>query len=727
VQFGFDGGELAPAYQDRFDLELVRRGLKEATNVIYTSNGSIRSRYPLKWEVDPLDTWSRVLTNPLPDAKIFRYHAEDSNPFATTDKKSQDYGLVFSDTTARTIRVSKFDPKTSAYNDLAGPQYIKTDYSLVVNDRNVVIDTAQAGNTVFMVSNNFRPHHFVEAQDNISTTTGTVSETQFWKEVPFTVSVKPSTGLSSLNVDYPDSTIDPRDYLGLPTSDLGTIRLMGKEYDIAGYAGGGGSPFRILLSTPAELPAEVNGLRISRRWPVLNTTNANGGSITDDSNSATPGWTAGLANSTDLFRPRLASFYRGRLVLAGSTSEAAGDLYQPTGVWMSSTFDPYVIMPADFYLNLDNDSTDIIPAGAPIQAEFFSTDSERFMWAFEGNRLYFGSEAGVYVLTHPEGQLTSANVGVEKVLDLGIDPQSGFTVRDNTPVFSTRGGRLIGALYDFGTDGYGRADIQGIADHFQGTFKSIAIDEETPSDPVRRLWCVKDDGTLYQATLYADHAAWSKIDPPTGWTYQQVVTLDGKAYFTLHRSLGADSRMGLATFDESSDWALDFQYDQVTTPSATTNISSTDWTFSNGVDVFAVGSVTNGGQDVPIGNYNINDLYSPYEANLGQTVYTLSYGLPYVAKAIPVMAPGEDDRGLSYGRPQRMLSMGLKIRDTSQLLVDQMPVNEEWELVRGENITEHTGHKEVLLLGWRKDWTVNLESRVPYDWQVDTMVQEVSI
>lgn len=698
-QLSFQSGELADGLERRFDLPRARAGVRYGTNCTLSSSGAIRSRPPLR----ALTNWIVGLTEGTDlDMFVMPYVGSDGEHHILYASNEYNEGTT---ALSRAYVRSFNDDGIGGYSSVSALGYLDlADSTLVLNNR--VMSAAQGAGSIVFCGREVLPQIYNKNE----ATADDISTIQFYRECPFEIMLTRGSAVGTLTTKQ-NYTGDPRTQFRIGD----TIRLAGSDYVVSdiGDLTKDTNKFDTITLT-AVWDRDDCILRPARKWPLSNNLVWSGDAIND-------------LGATETFNPSLCGFYKGRLVFAATESYATdAKLYQPTGVWMSSTYDPFVIMPAESYLTADTAggvAVGGVPANAPINVEFNTEAGDRFRWMISGERLYFGTKTGVYVVTHSENGPMGGDIGIQRVLDVGtlnMVPSQ----RDGVPIFASTEGRVYGARYEFGSDAYTAFDAMDMAHHLQSTtITSAAYIRPSADDPIGKLIVVKSDGTAMIGHDFEDGFGWTTID---GWLFDYVFSLKGDAVFVCRRNSDADTRVALVTFNHTRSYTGGFDLDFAIAPS---NVSGTTWTVGAtsplcGQLCWVVGSVGNG--RVPLEQVTPNATTGNFTlATTGAS--NLIVGKSYIAETSPVMFPAEDERGTSLGRRYRLLTVGMRVSDTAQVRVDGKLMMSNYGNIGGNPLPEVSGYIERRFLGWKKDPEVVIENQQPYPFDIELIVQEVAI
>lgn len=202
--------------------------------------------------------------------------------------------------------------------------------------------------------------------------------------------------------------------------------------------------------------------------------------------------------------PRLVAFYQGRLVLAATDA-------RPTGVWMSRSGDPYVIVPS----SVDDDS--------PINQELLAEGSDEFVWMTGGDRLYLGSGLGEYALGTSEETLTPTQL---RFFRIGQNGGSKMTpeVVDGTVIFANRSrSQVLGVVYDLGRQAFNTSNLALLSGHLTEGVTDIAYRPPVQNDRTPRIFVLTRRGLrAFALSEAAGVAAWSRIEHSPSFSVQAI-------------------------------------------------------------------------------------------------------------------------------------------------------------------------------------------------------------
>lgn len=169
--------------------------------------------------------------------------------------------------------------------------------------------------------------------------------------------------------------------------------------------------------------------------------------------------------------PRLTTFFRSRLLFFSTFSK-------PTGMWASRPNDPFTIIPGGAHDD------------APIQVELLAPGLDSFLWALSFTQLVLGGSRGEYTINAPEpGPLTPTNFSIAKVSSEGGSPVEPVLLRTGV-IFSSRSGtRLFYSHFDFARQGFVTQDLGIFAPHLlTERIDSLSYRPPIKGDPAHRIF-----------------------------------------------------------------------------------------------------------------------------------------------------------------------------------------------------------------------------------------------
>jgi len=138
------------------------------------------------------------------------------------------------------------------------------------------------------------------------------------------------------------------------------------------------------------------------------------------------------------------------------------------------------------------------------QFDLASQSGDGIRWMAGRDKLFLGTQSGIWTLGAQDGMLSARNVQASKQIAIGASTIQPVRVGDSVVWISrvARSVRII--VYDIQTDRYIAPDLTRLARHILlGTddASSGAVQIMAQSEPYPLLWCVKRDGTAACMTL----------------------------------------------------------------------------------------------------------------------------------------------------------------------------------------------------------------------------------
>lgn len=485
-QQSFNGGEIAPQFYDRTDLDLYRSSVKRMDNWFPMPAGGIETRpflstvtgyndftfgynigptVPGGWEA--IDTTSSLIVREVNGGTVWLY-------FSWLRKTA--------DHTVRSLRVTygtleRWDPSThgSAFQAKKDGEQVliitvDTDTSAFGSSLDETlsrnISTSTVGPAIFVTSRFFEPVRFFATVSG-GTVTNNYQPIQFYSELIGTVAVE--TG---------SPTVTGTDTIFVAQLAAGnTVKIEGVTYTVSAVA----SATSLTLNTNYT-GLKVAGVRMDK-------------AITND-----------IAFGTDQ-HPRLVTFFRSRLFFFTT-------IEKPTGMWASRSGDPFTIIPGGVH------------DAAPIEVELLAPGIDSFVWVLSSNQLVLGSSRGEYSIDATDsGPITPTNFSIAQAGSEGGSPVQPILLRTGVIFVSRSGTRLFYSHFDFSRQGIVSRDLGVFAPHLlTDRIDSISYRPPVKGDPAHRVFVLLKDQTLQVLEFDENHGilAWHRF----GWDAGQAAYLN---------------------------------------------------------------------------------------------------------------------------------------------------------------------------------------------------------
>jgi hypothetical protein len=660
-----------------------------------------------------------------------------------------DYYIVLhnsnSGTLTRTVTVSKFTPDNGAFNTISTITMDGSGGDPIprIGGDSITINAVQADKSLFIVSSNFAPHRFIEA-DSPSATSGTLEEIQFYKDTVGLVDLtkaSPTINQNSVNT----KTEFQWEYAingASPASDLKYVRIGGVEYTVFSLTTAATmditanwEPEEDVVDKLTLVGATPEGVQLQRRWPMDSQQNSFGDIINDGT-----------------FRPRVVAFSQGRLILGASlTYEVVGDenLVGGNRMWVSRAYDPFVIMPAYKY-TVPADGAEITPSDAPIQVDLSLDAGDAFEWAIGTTQVYFGSTQSIYALTNTQNGIDAGGlVGAQKISGVGAKDVP-VAERDGNPIYiANDSGGVMGARYDLLSQGFQRDDLTRHTKELASDLIDITYAAPKTDDRAERIWCVKDDGTAVVGGIFPDNdvTAWSRVtlSDESDLTVHGIKASSSGVFGVLRQgsasTKGAIIRLDQPLYKPATD-ATEYAVDM---PIAATQGVSTwgvtdELYYSKTVACIAqidgvwmhLGPVyLDGSGDMELNANSIGYIQDGLNYDYGiewddADVEDIVFAFPFQQTVKLFPQSSSDGRGFSIGRRTRILSLHVDLVDTRQASVEGRALFTN-TLDAGEDPRSRTDWFRRRFVGREADRTLTIDSVTPYPMRLRAVVQEVSV
>ena len=407
--------------------------------------------------------------------------------------------------------------------------------------------------------------------------------------------------------------------------------------------------------------------------------------------------------------PALVSFYQNRLVLAVTPDK-------PTGIWLSKSSDPFVILPA----NTDDSS--------PIAEEIFLPNVTKFVWLVSKDRLFLGSYGAEVAIGDGSGIMTPQTFSASLIGNTGSAPTGVVSVGGASFVHvdSTRQ-RLFLVQFEFQSQSFASQDITLLATHlFQQPVYQLVYRPATGRDSTARIYALLDDGTVRVCAFAPGQnvLAWSRVEFSFG-AGLKVVSLTASpdtVYFLFYDPVGGRYILTFEGEDTGLSDIMDMPFQAL----------------MNGQS-FLVPPMFAGAQvgvflrTPPFSEDNYEWLGTfPVVAGTPPRVIlpaevpadsAVRFGAVYDAEAELLPPVDADKRGTMLNRKTRIVRVLVDLLDSSQLYIEGSPIQAEIPARAGQRVT---GVYSKRLLGWKTRRTTELSVPSIYSARVRSVTREVS-
>lgn len=336
--------------------------------------------------------------------------------------------------------------------------------------------------------------------------------------------------------------------------------------------------------------------------------------------------------------PAAVCFHEDRLWFGGTPTV-------PDGIWSSQTGDYF-----NFNVGEGKDAESIqVSIGASRIANIRHLVSNRVLQVF--------SEGGEYVAKQSDGVgLTPATVSIRSQTVYGVStlPPKNF---DGATVFLQVNNKTIREfLYDNNTDGFQSADISALATHLISTPNAYDVFYGSNKRPEQYMFVVNADGTVavFHSIRTENLAAWTHWETRSGDSFDSVVVLGSKAFFSVLRN----GTYRLERLELDSEILTDCS------KSMTSGSATTTWALGS---VYANQTVHVTSNDYYLGAFTAN---SSGTITINNAVTSIVAGYNYELEIIPNSPDKELQQGPLTGIPRRVVSVIAHVHDTLNLRVD---------------------------------------------------------
>lgn len=400
--------------------------------------------------------------------------------------------------------------------------------------------------------------------------------------------------------------------------------------------------------------------------------------------------------------PRHVGTSQGRLLYA--TNQA-----KPTGVWASAPNRPFVL----FGFGVNDDS--------PINVELIDDGLDEIQWLTSTDRLYLGSRHGEYSIGSPDAPLTPATFGVRRVGSLGNARRRPVTYGANIYHMPVAATQVFFTQFDELLQGFRTEDLTVLSEHLLlGTVEQLLFQPTAAQDRTPRLYAVMADGTLASCALAQANGviAWAPFE--LGGPHSPSVMATGKRdTYVLARSVDDADRIFILRLAKTQ---LPYHMDYAEEPPQTGTVITAGRQFrGHEATIYSSELGVLGIFDVPAdGVVDLADFGT--EAELGDIV------VGFFAPSILEMLEGQYQTrgGSSLSRKRRLIRAIASVRNTSQLMLNNLALLGNTGSTVGSQILPQDGKFEKRFLGWSNSDTLRIEGADVYPATIISLVREYS-
>lgn len=401
--------------------------------------------------------------------------------------------------------------------------------------------------------------------------------------------------------------------------------------------------------------------------------------------------------------PAQVTFYQNRLVLA-STDE------KPTGMWLSATNQPFIILPG----NVEPDS--------PINYEIFAPEAGVFKWMLSTDRIYLGGGRSEFAIGQPNVAITPTNFSVIRIGTVGSARVGAAVTGTSFVHVGAKADRLFAVQFSLSRQAFQSTDITFLAPHlFDHDVVSVTYRPATHLDPTPRLFVRLTNGDAITAAYDPDQnlLAWSRLGFTTGGHLIGVNASELAVYFTFRDEQNDCYYITYYDGDYKADLFGDVPL--VALVKSGGNIQVEQPYYNKTIAIVVEDGRTYRFAGFATADSNGDASLSGLGGITPGTVVNYMFGYDAELRMLPVSAA--DARGPMLNRKRRLVRTLVDVLDTWQLYLDHDPMIPP---VAKPSDTV-TGVYAQRMLGWT--YTDELSFRAPYTFKarLRSVTREVSI
>ena len=408
--------------------------------------------------------------------------------------------------------------------------------------------------------------------------------------------------------------------------------------------------------------------------------------------------------------PAHVSFYQNRLVLATTPSK-------PTGIWLSKSSDPFVILPA----NVDDDS--------PIAEEVFLPNVTKFVWLVSKDRLFLGSYGAELSVGTGEAVMTPKSFSASIIGSTGSSPTGVVPVGGASFVHvETTGHRLFLVQFDFQSQAFSSQDITLLATHlFKQRVHQIVYRPATDQDSTARIYALLVDGTVRACAFSPGQnvLAWSQVEF-SGGVGMKVVSLTSSpdtVYFLFYDPVGGRYILAFEADHTGLSDIMDMPFQALMNGQ---KFKAPPMFLGAQVGVFLRTAPFTEDHYEWLGTFPVEAGITVPEVTLPAEVppdSAVRFGGVYDGE-VELLPPIDDDkRGTMLNRKTRIVRVLVDLLESSQMYVEGSPLQAEIPANAGQRLT---GVYSKRLLGWKVRRTTVLFVPNIYNARLRSVTREVS-
>jgi len=411
-------------------------------------------------------------------------------------------------------------------------------------------------------------------------------------------------------------------------------------------------------------------------------------------------------------------WHQNRLVFANLQHAPSPD--KPTFIMMSQSGNPFVIWAANSTLAITDDS--------PINIDVFVKQGPQIDWMLSvQNTLFVGF--GENIIAFPQLPITPTSVVPTAAISANVNPAID-PIQDSERLIyvGANAGAIWGVLFDDLLRSYIPTEMTQFAHHLTRGVNQLAISYPDPDDPVKRIFCSKDDNTIIVGSAISPDIrvppAWTRIEfakmTNQSLEIDQLITISNDLYAAVTRTSDNAKSIIKFKFEEKADFVFDFQEEL-------TGVALTSWTTTNSI-------LTN--QEIFVTIFDANGVLINAQTStvdgVGNFTTTVAgnkviFGIPFESRLKPFVMQSIDNEGPSDNRKRRVRKIRFFMRDTRLAVVNGSPFFPDVPPTPGGVVPEHTGSFELTGIGWSEEPDVTVESVLGYNVTVLMMSQEIEI
>lgn len=401
--------------------------------------------------------------------------------------------------------------------------------------------------------------------------------------------------------------------------------------------------------------------------------------------------------------PAQVTFYQNRLVLASTRD-------QPTGVWLSATNQPFIILSGN------------VEADSPINYELFAPEAGVFKWMLSTDRIYLGGGRSEFAIGQPNVAITPKNFSVVRIGTVGSARVSAAVTGTAFVHVGAKADRLFAVQFSLSRQAFESTDITFLAPHlFEHNVASVTYRPATHLDPTPRLFVRLVSGDVLTAAYDPDQnlLAWSRIDFTAGARLISLNASELAVYFVYRDETNDCYYLAFYDGDYTQDLFGDLVFTALVRADETIQVEQPYYNKTVALVVDYGDSYRFAGFATADSN-GIASVSHLQAVDNGMHVY---YMFGYTAELHMLPVAAEDARGMMLNRKRRLVRTLIDVLDTWQLYVnhDPMvpPVAKPYDTV--------TGVYTKRMLGW--GYTDELLLRAPYTFKarIRSVTREMSL